>query len=362
MFNFKKKKPNLKEESKLTARYLVKLLSFRIVRYAVLLLIIIILFPFLIFLYLRPEPAENINYGITFSNKYATQLGMDWKETYIKILDDLGTDNLRLVAYWEDIEAEKDKYDFSDIEWQLEEAQKRKIPVILTVGKKVPRYPECFPPKWWNEIEDEKIRDIELFEFLKTSVTTLKKYENIAMWQVENEPFFPFGDCKYEIKYSTLRKEVEVVREIDQRPIVIQDSGEGGFWYPTYSLGDYLAISMYRKIWYDFWGALNGNFIYFKYPLAHWSYKIKADFAQVPYQKIIVTELQGEPWGPRINSLLTEQEKSMTMSRSDFLATLSYAQQAGFKDIYIWGAEWWLWEKETNGNSFYWDTAKALFN
>ena len=49
------------------------------------------------------------------------------------------------------------------------------------------------------------------------------------------------------------------------------------------------------------------------------------------------------------------------MSRTDFLETISYAQKTGFKDLYLWGAEWWLWEKQNNGNPFYWDTAKAIF-
>jgi hypothetical protein len=119
---------------------------------------------------------------------------------------------------------------------------------------------------------------------------------------------------------------------------------------------------MYRKIWYDFWGAFFGDFVYFKYPLAHWTYKIKADLVGVPHEKIYVTELQAEPWGPGINSSLTREEKDMTMSRHDFINTISYAQKAGFKDLYLWGVEWWLWEKEVADNPFYWDTAKALFN
>ncbi len=153
---------------------------------------------------------------------------------------------------------------------------------------------------------------------------------------------------------STVKQEVNVARSVDTRPIIIQDSGEGGLWYKTYSLGDYLGISMYRKIWYDFWGVFFGNFSYFEYPLAHWTYAVKASLLQVPYQKVIVTELQGEPWGPGINSVLTTEQKNNTMSRNDFYATIDYAQKAGFKDLYMWGAEWWLWEKEHNNNPFYW--------
>lgn len=362
MLRLLRRKKTLKSESVQAEHLLIKLLKNRVAQIIIAILLIFTFAPTLLFLYLRPVPQENINYGITFSNKYATELGLDWQTTYTKILDDLGIDNLRLVAYWDDIEATKDVYDFSDIKWQLAEAQKRNVPVIVTIGRKVPRYPECFEPTWWKDIPDEDVRNAELFQYLGVVVKSLSSYGNIVKWQVENEPFFPFGECKFEIKYDTVKAEVAVVRGLDNRPIVIQDSGEGGYWRPTFALGDYLAISMYRKIWYNFWGALGGNFIYFQYPLAHWTYKIKADLTGVPYQKIIVTELQGEPWGPKTTSELTQIEKDKTMSRSDFLATLSYAQQAGFKDIYVWGAEWWLWEKEVNRNAFFWDTAKALFN
>ena len=31
---------------------------------------------------------KDINYGVTFSNRYAEDLGLDWRETYLAILDD----------------------------------------------------------------------------------------------------------------------------------------------------------------------------------------------------------------------------------------------------------------------------------
>lgn len=337
------------------------LFRIRLIKVVLILLLCIILIPLIFFLWAKPVPQKNINYGITFSNKYAEELGMDWKKTYLKIIDDLKIKNLRLVAYWDDIEKDKDLYDFTDIEWQLDEADKRGIAVIMTVGRKVPRYPECFEPTWWKDIKYEEIRNDELYKYVEDAVNALKHHKSIYMWQVENEPYFPFGEC-LPIKASTVAKEIEIVRSIDKRPILTQDSGEGGFWYPSYKAADYLGISMYRKIWYDFWGIFFGRFIYFQYPLAHWTYKIKADIVQVPYQKIIVTELQAEPWGPGPNHLLKQEDKDQTMSRQDFIDTINYAQKAGFKDLYFWGAEWWLFEKEYNNEPFYWDTAKALIN
>ncbi len=344
------------------SEYLIKRLFFlKLIRTLLLALVLIIVTPLIVFFFIRPKPATDINYGITFSHKYAEQMGMDWKDTYLKILDDLGSKNMRLVVYWDDSEKTLDTYDYSIIKWQLDEAEKRNVNVILTMGRKVPRYPECFEPDWWKNTSSEDTRNEELYAYIFRTVTELRGYKSIKMWQVENEPFFPFGTC-LPIKKATVEKEISIVRNMDSsRKILVQDSGEGGFWFPSYQMADYLGISMYRKIWYDFWGVFFGKFIYFQYPLSYWSYKIRANVFGVPPEKIIVTELQAEPWGPGLNSLLSEEDKNQTMSRTDFLETISYAQKTGFKDLYLWGAEWWLWEKQNNGNPFYWDTAKAIF-
>lgn len=61
-----------------------------------------------------------------------------------------------------------------------------------------------------------------------------------------------------------------------------------------------------------------------------------------------------------INSQLSQEESDKTMSRVDFISTINYAQKSGFKNLYLWGAEWWYFMK-LNGNSYYWETAKELF-
>jgi hypothetical protein len=354
----------IKSEFKKALRLIKQFFSLKLVRILLVLLLIIVITPVVYFFINRPKVQKEINYGVTFSKKYAEEMGMDWKYVYIKALDDLQVKNLRLTVYWDETEPQNDKFNFDDIKWQLEEAKMREARVILTMGRKVPRWPECFEPQWWKDIENPEIKNIELYDFIEQTTLALKGYDNIFMWQVENEPFWPFGLCEEEFDTETIKKEIAIVRHIDDknRPILVQDSGEGGLWKDTYQLGDYLAISMYRKIWYDFWGLLLGRFVYFQYPLAHWTYKIKANLVGVPHEKIFVTELQAEPWGPGANHTLSPEERDKSMSRHDFMSTIIYAQKAGFKDLYLWGVEWWLWEKEVRGEPFYWDTAKAVFN
>jgi hypothetical protein len=307
----------------------------------------------------KPQPAPHINYGINFSQKYATDLGLDWRKAYLTILDELKPKYARLVVYWDITEPQISQYNYSDIIWQLEEAKKRDVKVILTMGRKVLRYPECHEPAWWKQSTDSAFKEAALLKYIATTTNTLEGYDNILMWQVENEPMYPFGDCQKQTR-QTVEQEIAAVRELNARPILIQDSGEGGFWRPDYILGDYLGISMYRRTWFNFYKEVTGIAFYVEYPIAHWAYKLKAVLTGVPVDKIIVTELQGEPWGPEINSKLSDEEARKTMSEQQFLETISYAQKSGFGNLYFWGAEWWLWEKEVKANPFYWETAKAV--
>lgn len=353
-----KKNTALKKETNKAFDLIKKLFSIKLVKILLISFITVIVIFIALFLIFKPKVQKNINYGVNYSKKYATELGMDWKYTYIKILDELKPQYMRVVAYWDENEPEDGKYKFDDTLWQLQEAKKRNVKVIMSIGYKVPRYPECFEPEWVSKYTDEE-RNNRLVEYVKQSVEAYKGFDNINIWQVENEPFWPFGTCRT-ITREIITQEINTLRQLDNRPVLIQDSGEGGIWYPTYSLADRLGISMYRKIWYDFWGIFFGKFIYFQYPLAHWTYKIKADIVGVPYENILVTELQAEPWGPGSSGSLSQEDIDQTMSHHHFLDNITYAQKGGFKDLYFWGAEWWLYMKEHRNDAYYWETAKAV--
>lgn len=336
-----------------------QIFGYKTVKLITLLFVLSIIIPITFFLIVKPKPAKDITWGINFSQKYATELGLEWRDAYLKILDDLKPKTARLVIYWDQTELTKGNYSYTDTLWQLDEAKKRDVNVIMTLGRKVLRYPECHEPGWWLKESNADAKEKALLDYVANTVNQLKGYDNIIMWQVENEPTYPFGECQKQYK-ETVQKEVDLVRKLDNRPILIQDSGEGGSWRPFYLMGDYLGISMYRRTWFNFYKEFTGISFYFQYPIAHWAYKVKSVLTAVPAEKIIVTELQGEPWGPVINSQLTKEEANKTMSHEQFIDTIKYAQKSGFSQIYFWGPEWWLWEKQVRGDSFYWDTARVI--
>src|SRR3990172_402270 len=73
---------------------------------------------------------KDADLGATFSTVYADDLAIDWREAYTAMLEDLGVRRLRLPAYWSRIEPEPGVFDFSELDWQLEQADRRGAKVI----------------------------------------------------------------------------------------------------------------------------------------------------------------------------------------------------------------------------------------
>ncbi|MEF3692113.1 MAG: C39 family peptidase [Candidatus Moraniibacteriota bacterium] len=296
---------------------------------------------------------EKADLGVTFSSRYSADIGLDWRANYTAILDELGVRKIRIPVYWDLVETERDQYNFADLDWQLEEAQKRKVEVILTIGQKVPRWPECFVPKW---VEGDQERKKELIEFLKIVVKRYQNNEAVKYWQVENEPFLDFGVCPA-LDVDLLDQEIKTVKQIDSdREIVITDSGELSTWIPAAKRADVFGTTMYRNVYKEGWG-------YYVYPLGPRFFLIKKWLIEtfINQHKSIVIELQGEPWvaGWTVHQPLEEQFKSMNEEK--LVGNVLYAKKAGFDEIYIWGAEWWYWLKEKENRPILWETAQKLF-
>ncbi|HEY0087503.1 MAG TPA: hypothetical protein VGB37_01595, partial [Candidatus Lokiarchaeia archaeon] len=75
----------------------------------------------------KPPQAKEITWGVNFSQKHTTNLGLDWKETYLALLDDLKVKNIKLITHWDLIGLEKGEYEFDDLDWQIQEAEKRGV-------------------------------------------------------------------------------------------------------------------------------------------------------------------------------------------------------------------------------------------
>ena len=298
---------------------------------------------------------KKIEYGVTFSKMYAEELGVDWQKAYLAILDDLKPKSVRLITYWNQMEGERDSYWYKELDWQVDEAQKRDLDIILVVGRRVPRWPECHDPNWLESISRDE-RDKEVLEFVKEVVEHYKVKSNIIAWQIENEPLFSiFGQCPKPDR-KLLKGEINLVKSLDPlRPVIVTDSGELSAWLRTSQLTDVLGTTMYRVVWNKIIGYYHhwypASFYYLKSQIVKTLFKV---------DDVIISELQAEPW-PAGNKFITElsyQEQMRSMDIVQMKKNFDFAKKAGFEKAYIWGVEWWYWLKEVQGVDHFWEEGK----
>lgn len=313
----------------------------------------------------RPFPvAVEMQYGVTFSKPFAEKLGLDWKALYVAMLDDLGARKIRLPAYWDEIEIREGIYNFGDLLWQIREAEKRNSEIILAVGIKLPRWPECHTPSWLageipnpkSQIPNKKYEEQKLLKYIEETVNRFKSYENVKYWQVENEPFLPFGECpKLDKKF--LAREIELVRSLDPtRPVLITDSGELGRWVPAVSRADIFGTTMYFQIYHNWIGQ-------FRYPIGPGFFRFKrriTDLFAGSKPKLVI-EFQMEPWNQKQIYETGIEEQLAVFPKSDFDKRIEFVKKTGFDTVYFWGVEWWYWLKTKHQKPEFWEKAKELF-
>jgi hypothetical protein len=299
---------------------------------------------------------EELSYGITFSKKQADSLGLNWKKAYLASFDDLGVKKIRLSAYWDEVEKNGGEYLWDDIDWQIKEGEKRDVKIILAFGGRLPRWPECHFPQWAQEL-DQAEREDKILRYIKAGIERYKDNNNIVAWQIENEPFLShFGNCP-KLDKSFLDKEIALVREIDPRPIVITDSGELSVWVQAARRADVFGTTMYRDTYSSYFKR------YIHYPIGPWFFRAKKNLVSIfahPKEWIVI-ELQAEPWTPIPYQNASRDERDKTMNIDKFKEMIEFSSQTGFKEFYLWGAEYWYWEKEVNNNFDIWEEARGLF-
>ncbi len=292
-------------------------------------------------------------WGVTFSKKYAEELGIDWRLAYIASLDDLGVTQVRLPVYWDDIERVKGVYDFSSYDWMLAEGAKRHVQFILNLGRRLPRWPECHQPGWTSSESSDAVKQDQL-AMVTAAIDHFKGVAAINSWQLENEYFFPwFGECP-PADEVLLQKEIAALRARDQRPLILTDSGELNTWRKAAQYSDILGITIYRVVWNNYFG-------YFRWPWPAWLYTAKTKFAGKTPDTTIVAELQAEPWPSHFQKVqnITPAEAAKSFTVAQLSTNAEVARRTGFKQAYFWGVEWWYWLK-TKGDSSIWNAARDI--
>ena len=308
------------------------------------------------FLWLSSIKKYPVEYGISFSEGHATYLGLDWKETYQKMLTELKPKYIRISAAWNYVEKEKGNFDFSHVDYMMEEARKAGTKVTLVIGQKAPRWPECYVPDWASTMEDKDYAN-SLKNYIETTVKRYKDNSALEYWQVENEPFIPFqfGECA-NFHQDLVEDEVKLVNYLDAPHwVIVTDSGELSWWKKASKTGDLFGTTIYRVV------RTPEGFIW-KYDWLPASfYRYKAQLFGIHLESMYVSELQAEPWftdaGPNETSL-EEQMKTMDLKRLE--KHVNFVERIGVSRAYLWGVEWWYWMSEKHGDDSYINFVKDL--
>jgi hypothetical protein len=301
----------------------------------------------------RSHPIE---IGTTFVPNYARYFELDPKATLRAIFDELGIKRIRLVSYWSTHEKERGKYDFSELDWQMDMAADRGAKVSLAIGLRQPRWPECHPPEWAKSLPRSEWQP-ELMKYLQATVERYRDHPALDSYQLENEYFLKvFGICPDHSR-DRLEAEYALVKSLDQKHPVYVSRSNNALGMPVYGpQADKSAVSVYKRVW-----DKNLTKRYFEYPLPAWFYGWLAGVYKIYSGKeTFIHELQAEPWMPEgfdmKTSTIEEQDKSMDAAR--LRTRFEYGRATGMKQIDLWGAEWWYWRKVHHNDPSLWEAAK----
>lgn len=324
--------------------------------------------------------AEQARLGATFSQQQCEYFGLDWKKAYESIAS-MDFEFLRLGVYWSRIEKERGKYDFSELDWQLQLALEKKIKVLLTVGMKAPRWPEYYLPAWLKEdIDIHKAGNVakseylrkETLRFIRVVVGRYRDHEAIYAWQVENEPLNRAGPLNLWIGKDLLEEEIDLVKELDTgKPIVVNAlTAPNGFLrflsrfiYRTdpieeaIELADIPAFNIYPVIGHK-WGALKFCFNAVMGRIAPYMFSI-LQRANEKEKKAWITELQAEPWEPG-KLVHLERGEELICPIQSYTAIFKELRSLDFEVIFLWGVEYWYFRKIQHGDSSWMDAMQEI--
>ncbi len=331
------------------------------------------------------EPIGNPEFGINFSCRQAEYLLLEdpaagpagyvdrnrpdrpaWcAETLGKLLDLTGTKRVRLAVEWATVEPRPGEYDFRLIDAMLAEAARHDATVLLGVGVKALRHPEFYIPDWVAakaELEDDAIisndpylRDRAL-EMIAAVVRHVSASPVIDSWAADNEPYVASARAEaWTLGREFVAREAATIRANDPagRPVVINHGQHFVFdrrWEDALADADILGASVYPFRNYDIAGRQYVLPILEIGPLGP-NYAAQSRAAGKQGKQFWITEMQAEPWFDGDMRTLSPDNPSKNLTHHNLDRVVAYARRSGASRIYLWGAEWWLYESERFGDS-----------
>ena len=329
-----------------------------------------------------PAPVQ---VGISFSPIRAGYLGLDYRSAF-KRLEAMHFRVIRLSSYWDQV----DKEGYDQLDWLMNEAQRARQPLVLTVGMKALGWPEFYVPTSVKDLTSlNQVQDVASDSSLRAATlafvedTVLRYRDNSALvaWQIENEPFNRAGPQRLWIDAEFLRDEITSVRRLDHhhRPLIVnafshfnlvfdQASARQGFdlrqWLgfdadsaerdslAVLNPGDVLGLDVYTAIGYQFLGQ-----DHLSRADGDWPDRLARvrDLAKRQGKQAWITEAQAEPWESAADTYTKPKSTNPAAMRSLF----ENLKDAGYGTVLFWGSEYWLWRAD-NGDPRWIDAVRAI--
>lgn len=294
-----------------------------------------------------------ILYGASFSIKYAREMHVSPKACLKAALYDLGVKRLRLMSYWDEHEPAQGYYDFSDLDWQIDMAEKYDAEVSLCLGLRQPRWPESHWPAWAKDMPKDEWQKA-LLMYIEVVIKRYKGRSCIVSYQLENEALLKTFGLNGDFDRKRLKREFSLVKRLDPtRPVIMSSSNSYGipFFGPK---PDMYAFSIYRYF-YDRGKYRQSG----RQPMF---YRLRALIIKaLKRRRVFIHELQAEPWGPVGTSKLQLEEQNKSMNLERVVEAVTYARKTKLLPADCWGLEWWYWLKTTQNKPQIWNYMKTVF-
>jgi len=299
--------------------------------------------------------------GTTFSQLQCGYMNLDYQEVFRQVCT-LGFDRIRLCSYWNEIEPVENQFNFTQLDWLLEESDRAGVEVVLTVGMKAPRWPEFHFPTWvenrYDTVANQKPVDRtaalvdRALHFTQAVVNHTRHAPALKYWQVENEPFTQLEITAGRfLSYEFVRREVALVRSLalpGQKLVLTSaislpqanSKEDDRAFQESLNLADAVGINVYTKV-----PAGNSSFYLQPFPiywrrLQNWQQQLVAGDREA-----WIAEAQAEPW-ERNQLVATNKLNHPSSSPQQAAKLVSTLANQGFVGVMLWGCEYWYWQRQ----------------
>jgi hypothetical protein len=286
-------------------------------------------------------------------------------EVLVRLFEATGARIVRLSVQWDEVEPVDGQFDFSVIDELLRVTAAHGASANVSVGMKAQRHPEFYIPEWALEgtdlgegatISDDPLLRGRALRMVAAVVGHLAAHPAVDSWAAENEPYIAsHRSDHYSLSREYTAEVVRTIRANDQagRPVAINHAQHFVMdrrWQEALADADILAQSMYPRRNVSFPGFAAVVNIMELGPLMP-NYAHQARTAREAGKEFWVTELQAEPWTDHDSRLISPSEPSPNLSPTQLRENAIYARKSGARRVYLWGAEWWLFQAQNFGDS-----------